>query len=287
VIWFPSRQLGLANGLVTLGMALGFFIGSMVSATYLSPTLGGWRNVFLFYGVIAILFMLPWSLTHSSPKILQSVHVGSSPASFKESMSHLMKIKEMWLLGFAFLGVSGGILGLLGYLPLYLQDLGWTVSNTGGVMAAFNIASMAFVLPLTLWSDRLGSRSIILLGAALLITIGIGLLAFVGGTAIWVLVILVGTVRDSFMGILFTKVIETRGVGRTYSSLAIAFAMVFIGVGNLIGPPLGNALANETMPGAPLLFWATLTFMGAVCIFLASRQETALVKAEPEIIEKL
>ncbi|MCJ7829992.1 MAG: MFS transporter, partial [Desulfobacterales bacterium] len=42
-IWFTGRQLGLANGIVSSGMALGFTLGSALSATVLSPWLGGWR----------------------------------------------------------------------------------------------------------------------------------------------------------------------------------------------------------------------------------------------------
>jgi len=285
VIWFPSRQLGLANGLVTLGMAFGFFIGSMVSATYLSPALGGWSNVFLFYGALAMLFAIPWSLTRMAPQTLQPAGADPIRVSFRESMSHLLKLKEIWLLGLAFLGVSGGVSGLIGYLPLYLQDLGWTVSRTGGVLSAFNIASMAFVLPLTSWSDRLGSRSMILIGAAILTAIGIGLLPFAGGVAIWALMITIGATRDSYMGILFTRVIETRGVGSAYSAMAIGFSMVFIGVGNLVSPPLGNSLASEAMPGAPLFFWAALALFGALCVALASRQGLVKVNQRYESIE--
>ena len=40
-IWFSGRQLGLANGVVSTGMALGFMITSVLSATVLSPLLGG------------------------------------------------------------------------------------------------------------------------------------------------------------------------------------------------------------------------------------------------------
>jgi len=50
-IWFPRHQLGLANGFLSMGMALGFLVGSMTSATWLSPWLGGWRNVLIFAGI--------------------------------------------------------------------------------------------------------------------------------------------------------------------------------------------------------------------------------------------
>lgn len=287
VIWFPASELGFANGLATLGMALGFFVGSMISASYLSPALDGWRNVFIFYGAIAMLFAIPWSLTHQAPQKLQSTSTESSQVSFRRSMTHLVKIRELWFLGLAVMGVSGGVQGVLGYLPLYLQSLGWTVSSIGGVLASFHVSSMIFVLPLTLLSDRLGSRSKILIGAALLTAIGIGLLSFVEGMIIWVTVIMIGSVRDGFMAIFFTSVNETRGVDSVYSGLAIGFAMFFMGVGNLIAPPLGNSLASQTNPGIPLIFWAALVIFGALCIFLASGRKLAMVNHKSEGIEEL
>jgi MFS family permease len=274
---FQAHQRGLANGLPALGMAAGFFLGSLVSATYLSPALGGWRNVFLVYGLIAVLFAIPWLLTPSSPSDLSVSGADRSSVSLRQGIAHLSRIKEMWLLGLAVLGVNGGIQGLLGYLPLYLQGLGWSVSSSSGVMAVFHVASMTFIFPLTFWSDRIGTRSRILLGAALLIAFGIGSLSLVTQAAIWVVVIMIGSVRDSFMAIFFARVNETRGVGSTNSGIATGFVMVFIGLGSLVAPPTGNALASLTTVGAPLLFWAAMAIFGGVCIYLTSRNGSLVV----------
>ncbi len=276
VIWFPESEVGIANGLGTLGMAAGFFIGSMVSAAFLSPALGGWRNVFYLFGAVAALFSVPWFLTRPSPGSLPTAAQGSNPASFKKSMSHLAGLKDMWILGLSVMIVSGGILGVLGYLPLYLQGLGWSVSTTGGVLASFHIASMICVLPLTIWSDRLGSRRNILIMAALINSIGIALLSFAKGAAVWGALIMAGSVRDGFMAVFFTLVSELRGVGKVYSGMAAGFMMVFMAVGNLVAPPLGNSLAGSVALGAPLLFWAALVFIGGMGILLAPGKKPAL-----------
>jgi MFS family permease len=65
--WFPPQQLGLANGFLSMGMALGFMLGAALSATTLSPLLGGWRNVLLVYGFLVILLAIPWFLARTSP----------------------------------------------------------------------------------------------------------------------------------------------------------------------------------------------------------------------------
>ena len=66
-IWFDEKELGFANGIVSLGMALGFFVGSNVSAAIISPWLGGWRNVFFLYGLISFLMIIPWMISPSAP----------------------------------------------------------------------------------------------------------------------------------------------------------------------------------------------------------------------------
>ncbi|MBU1049438.1 MFS transporter, partial [Candidatus Bipolaricaulota bacterium] len=54
-LWFSGKQLATANAVISGGMALGFMIGSLISATLLSPWLGSWRHVLFLYGGIAVL----------------------------------------------------------------------------------------------------------------------------------------------------------------------------------------------------------------------------------------
>jgi cyanate permease len=253
-------------------MALGFFAGSLVSTTILSPWLGGWRNVFLFFSFLSIIFIVPWLFTPTSPVDLQPENT-KLQTTFSKSIGHVMKLKNMWLLGIGALGISGGIQGLLGYLPLYLRGLGWSGSSTSEVLASFHTASMLCVLPISLWSDRLGSRKKLAVGAAFLIAAGTGLLSIVRGGGIWGSVIMAGLVRDGFMALFLAMVIESRGVGHKYSGTATGFVMVLFGIGNLIAPPAGNSLA-ALGGGIPFLFWASMILMGGLLIALSKEGGT-------------
>ena len=53
--WFAPEQLGLASGIMSAGFALGLMLGSRLSATVLSPMLGGWRGVLIVLGVISVI----------------------------------------------------------------------------------------------------------------------------------------------------------------------------------------------------------------------------------------
>jgi MFS family permease len=278
-IWFPSRQLGLATGVTSMGMALGFMVTSLISATLLSPWLGSWRYVLALYGGIAVVLSIPWVFTRPAP--IDPAVLDTRASSLREMFSHVAHIKRMWLLGFAIFGIGGCIQATLGYLPLYLRDIGWAGARADSAAGSFHLASMIFVVPIALGSDRLRSRRKVLIAAALMITTGIGLLSVVDGLLVWGAVIMAGMVRDGFMAVFFTTTMETDGVGPTYAGTASGFVLIFSGLGALIAPPLGNSLASIT-PELPFAFWAGMALAGLMGIYAAQEPgpESALV-AQP------
>jgi NNP family nitrate/nitrite transporter-like MFS transporter len=276
-VWFSQRQLGLANGAIAMGMALGFMVSSMISATFLSPWLGGWRNVLFFYGAIAMVFSIPWYLSRPVPNDAGEPASETSSSTLRQTVSHVVRIRNVWLLGLAFLGIGGCIQGTLGYLPLYLRGIGWPEASADGALATFHATSMIFVIPIALWSDRPGSRKMVLMAATLMLIIGVGLLSAVEGMMIWVAVSMAGMVRDGFMAVLQTVVLETKGVGATYGGTAMGLVMLFSGLGRLVAPPLGNSLASIA-PALPFMFWASLATMGFLVLYTV-REEKALAVA--------
>ncbi len=279
-IWFPRHQLGLANGVISMGMAMGFMVSSMISATVLSPWLGNWRYVLVFYGGIAMLLTIPWVFTRPAPVDPSAVNM--RVPSLRATFSHVAHIKRMWLLGLAILGIGGCIQAMLGYLPLYLRDMGWAEARADSVAASFHMASMILVIPIALGSDRIGSRRKVLMAAVLMVITGIGLLSVVDGVLVWGAVIMAGMVRDGFMAVFFTMTIETDGVGPAYAGTATGFVLVFSGVGALIAPPIGNSLAALS-PGLPFLFWAGMALAGAFGIYAAQEPKAESALAAPAV----
>ena len=270
-VWFSRRQLGLANGAVSMGMALGFMVSSMISATILSPWLGGWRNVLFFYGAISIIIGILWHSTRPVPHDTRVATGQTDKQSLRQTVSHVLRIKNVWLLSFALLGIGGCVQGTLGYLPLYLRGIGWTEASADGALATFHGVSMLCVIPLALWSDKLDSRKRVLMIATLMTVIGVGLLALTNGIMVWVAVIIAGFARDGFMAVFMTMVIEVKGVGATYAGTAMGLVMSFLGLGSLIAPPLGNSLAAIT-PGLPFIFWTIMAVVGFVALTLTKEE---------------
>lgn len=266
VVWFSGRQLGLAIGATAAGMGVGFTLSSMISATVLSPLLGGWRNVLFAYGALSVVIGLLWIIT-----VKEVGQVGLvSPVSrvpLRQSMSHVLRVKSVWLIGLIMLGHTGCIQGMLGYLPLYLTDYNsWTAASASGVLAAFHGFSALGAIPIAWLSDRLGLRKAVLFPILMITTVGVALLPVASNTMVWVLAIMVGMVRDAFMAITSTTNVEAEGIGVMYSGTAVGLVQTILRIGPIFSPPVGNSLA-DTNPGLPFYFWAAFALMGLSILF--------------------
>lgn len=268
-IWFAGPRLGSANGVVSVGMAFGFMLGSLLAATVLSPWLGGWRPVFLLYGAIALLFSLLWWFSQEKADEI-AVHPAAH-LSIGAALRYVTSIPNVWWLSLATLGVTACINGLLGYLPLYLRDLGWPTATADSTLASFHAMSMVAAIPIALFSDRLGARKGVLMVAALLITTGVGLLAVVQGAVIWPAVLMAGVVRDGYMALTMTAMMEVKGVGARYAGTATGFLMALMGIGTVLAPPMGNSLAVFGL-SVPFAFWAGLALLGFSAYWLVREE---------------
>ena len=282
-MWFSREQIGLASGFTSMGMALGFLLSSFLSATVLSPALGGWRNVLFLYGGVSALMALPWFFVRQ-PVIPGSAGVRAAEArSLRQNLVYVAGIRNIWLFGLAIFGIGGCIQSMLGYLPTYLRGQDWTPLAADSVVGSFHTFSLIFAIPIAMLSDRLGTRKKILIPAALLVTTGVALLSVAQGSAVWFAVGMAGFVRDGFMAVFMTSILETDGVGPAFVGTATGMVMVFGSLGNLLAPPMGNALASIN-PGMPFVLWAALAVIGIIGILAAKERRAAPpIPAGPQI----
>jgi MFS family permease len=267
--WFHGRGLATAQGIITAGVGGGMMLSAMLSATVLSPLLGGWNNVVLLYGGISILVGFAWLLTIHEPERTVVSDSDSRPTP-RSSLSHLLRIRGVWLVAIGMLGFAGCNKGVNGYLPLYLKNNDWTDTAADGALAALNAAGTAASIPLTLLSDRLGLRKTVLVPGVIITTICTGLLSILTGQAAWVLVIMIGAVRDMIWAMAATMIVETKGVGLMYAGTAVGIVHMCTRIGYTIAPPIGNSL-EEIQSGLSFVFWAGLSLI-AVLAFLMVKE---------------
>jgi len=264
-IWFKGKNLGMAMGISAMGMGLGLMLGPMISATILSPLLGGWKNVMYFYGGISALIGILWYIFGREPRQVDSIEGYPAVVPFRQAFSRLIRIKSLWFTALTMMFRVGGIMGMTGYLPLYLLDQGWAAASADGTLAAFYAISSLCVIPLATLSDRVGSRKMILFPALVITTICLGLLPVVDDAIVWVLMVLSGIFMDGFMAITTTILLETDGIGPAYSGTALGIMFTIAQIGSVVSPPVGNSFEGIN-PGLPFTFWAALSVCALVTL---------------------
>ncbi len=270
-VWFSGKRLGLANGVVAMGMAFGFMAGSSISASLLSPWLGGWRNVLFFYGLLSALLGLTWALTRTAASESHSSLSDRGRAPWADAIRRVLAVRNIWLLGVTIFGFNGCVQGMLGYLPLYLRLKGWQADAADNALATFHGASMAAVILIVLVSDRFGRRKPVLMIAATMMVAGTALLSVVEGWLVWVAVILAGFFRDGFMAVYMTTIIETRRIGASLAGTAIGVVLIFSSASSLLSPPMGNALEAFSAE-LPFVFWAGLGLLGLAALVFVEEE---------------
>ncbi len=253
--WFASRQLGFAAGVMSAGFATGLMLGARLSATVLSPLLGGWRAVLIFLGLCAIVLALLWAVVH--PPVPRPRRQRLELRQVLADLRRVSRFRELWVIALAVFGVLGLMRGLVGYVPTYLREIGWTAVDADSAITVFFFCSLISVVPISHLSDRLGNRRLVMAFGTTMMTLGT-LLMFFAGDNFWVVMLamaLAGFCFDSFMALKGASITEVEGLEMALMGSALGFGGVLQNLGATITPPLGNTLSTIAL-NRPFLLWA-------------------------------
>ena len=141
----PGERRGIANAVVSMGIALGpaagTFAGGLILASY------GWRAIFIAFGLVTLLWLIPWPAVTRG---VQSERKASAPVPVRSLIGRW----SLWSMSLAHVASNYGFYFLLTWLPNYLEKsrglshLDMTMLATLGY-AAQAVAAMAFGF----WSD--------------------------------------------------------------------------------------------------------------------------------------
>lgn len=262
-IWFKGKNLGTAQGIGAMGMGFGLMLGPLISGTVMSPWLGGWRNVMYLYGGIGVLMGILWLVFgREPPKTYSSEGVLERRIPAMEALSKILRNKYVWFLALMLFFRVACLMGVTGYIPTYLKNLGWAEGSADGVLAAFYAVSTLLVVAVSSLSDKIGRRKPVLLIGIVFSMLAVGLIPYASGAGVWILMILAGFLMDGFMALFTAMLLETEGVGSALSGTAIGVVFTIAQLGSAVSPPIGNAL-EAFGPQWPFIFWALL---GAVAL---------------------
>jgi predicted MFS family arabinose efflux permease len=285
-VWFKKEQMGLTNALVTVSWSIGAMAATFTSATYLSPLFGGWRNVLFVLGIPAVFLGLLWQFTGREPRRDEMpLDALAQAPPLRQSLAHVFKMRQLWLWAIICLFMVGANMGLMGYLPLYLRNIGWSPADADGVMTSLMLSTTIGILPMVLLSNRLKAHNSMFLFSLVVLVLSLALLPLVKDTGVWVLIVVTGILRSAQPALTNILIFETKGVGSTYGGTAIGMTMSMGMIGGTLGPPLGNSFTSLGQ-GVPFFFWAALAAV-AIPIFivlLKVRSRAALPPAEPTVV---
>jgi MFS family permease len=265
--WFGGRQLGMANAFLNIAWAIGAMFATMLSATVFSPLFGSWRWVMLLYGAPSVLLGLLWFTTVREPDASELPDTIVVKVPFREAISRVVRMKEVWIIGLITTATWGAGMGLIGYLPLYLRNIGWTPTSADSAITVLNGVTSLGVIPMVLLSDKLGSRKAVIAISVTSLALSLGLLPLVNTPGVWVLLITCGFLRSGAAPLFNVMIFEIKGVGSTYGGTATGLANTISMVGAFLAPPLGNSLAAINQ-GYPFFFWSGLAALSLPMLFL-------------------
>ena len=270
-VWFDGKQLANANGLLNVAWSLGAVFATMSSATVLAPVLGGWRGVLFLFAIPPVILGLLWWFTGRGPhkpiRTYETVENENETVPFRQALSHVLRIKDVWILGFTLTSYWGANMGFSGYLTLYLEDyLHWSTAAAGGAMTLLSGIGLVGVMPMVWYSNHIGSRKAVIGIAAAVVGVAMAAVPFTAGAALWALIVVGGLLRAGATALSNTMLFEMKGVGGKYAGTAIGLTNTLGMVGAFAAPPIGNALTSISS-GAPIYFWAALSLATLPLLF--------------------
>jgi MFS transporter, NNP family, nitrate/nitrite transporter len=266
--WFNDKRLALANALLNVMWSLGSMFATITTATYFSPLLGGWKNVMFLYGAPAVVLGLLWLFTgRERNHSISDSEETTIQVPFRQAFSHVIRIKEVWIIGIVTLTNWGASMGLFGYLPYYLESIGWSKAAAGNTITVFSGFMLLGSIPMALLSDKLKTRKGVLILSMSALVACLVLIPFVNTVAIWIIIIIGSFLRSGSSSLFNVMIFEHKDIGSKYGGTAIGLASTVSMIGATIAPPLGNSL-QHLGPQWPFLFWGILAALGIPLMFL-------------------
>ena len=145
----PPHRLGLANGLIALGLSLGPAFGTFTGGMLMAQL--GWRQVFILFGLVSMLWLWPWlvatrrlSAADDGPKV-------DAAPPFRAILAR----REAWGAGLGHFCCNYGFYFVISWLPLYLvKSRGFSVSQMAELGGLIYLVYAASSLAVGWLSDR-------------------------------------------------------------------------------------------------------------------------------------
>lgn len=239
---------GVANSVVATGIALGpvvgTFAGGMMVASY------GWRVMFVVFGLITVLWVLPWLL---SARNLPSFRARDSAPPLP--LARVAATREVWAMGIGHFGATYPLYFIIIWVPLFLvQSRGFSIVQMT-YLATLGFIAQAISAMLQGWQSDRWTRSGRSEPAFRRASMVVG--NVVMATTILAMIVATSPVTIGFLLMLFGAASATGGVN------LYAIAQIFAGpraTGSFIG--IQNGLGNVPGIAMPIITGLIIDWTG-------------------------
>ena len=144
----PPDQRGMANAWCAVGLSLGPAAGTLAGGLILASY--GWRAIFIAFGLVTLLWLLPWRNT-----VRTLAPAAEDNAAAPVSVGKLLRLWSLWSTGIGHATTNFGFYFLLAFTPLYLvQQRGLSIAEMTLLTTLGYAAQGAASLAVGAWSDR-------------------------------------------------------------------------------------------------------------------------------------
>lgn len=120
----PAHKLGGANAWISQGIALGPAFGTLAGGLLMAAA--GWRVAFLVFGLVSLLWLVPWLFSTRGMAAKSAAHEALDAPSFGAIVAR----RELWGAALGHFSVNYGFYFLISWLPLYLVKVqGYSMSG--------------------------------------------------------------------------------------------------------------------------------------------------------------
>ncbi len=235
-IWFGPSELGRANGLLLMGVAIGAGLGLLVGAP-LATALGSWQNMmFLGAGLSIVLWVLWLTAARERQSIGTMAEFMKVRPGVWQGLRQVFTLKEMWVLCLIELFIVGRMTTLMGLLPTFLVERGMSDIEAGVFVSLTNWASLATMFVGPLLSDRVGLRKVFIWPFLLVNVALVGLIPVLWGWPLYLVWILSGLVAGMALPLLRSIIMELKEIGPLLSGSAFGGIFTFNRIGGFAVP---------------------------------------------------
>jgi MFS family permease len=127
----PPEKLGVANSLISVGQLMGPAAGTLAGGLLLAHA--GWRVLFIAFGALSLLWVIPWVLSTRAI----SAHARTEARTVEPSFAELFSKPQLWGASLAHFCSNYSLYMVISWLPLYLVKVhGFSLTAMGALGAA-------------------------------------------------------------------------------------------------------------------------------------------------------